>query len=104
MSDVSEAWADIGAAVPAPSAMPSISDATALLLTLLLQRLKRVVTSPGSGDRAFIRELAGVHPERFSEAQRARVMRLAWRYRWQLPAELRPSRDPDLQSPKEAFP
>ncbi len=99
---MSEAYAELGGCIPrAPAGETRIDDATALWLVLLLQKLKRVVTRPGSGDLAFIRELRAVHPQVMSPAQRAHVVRLAWRYRFQLPPALRPA-NPDLLSEERA--
>jgi hypothetical protein len=73
--------------------------ATELLLSNLLARLQRVVTD-FPGDRQFLRDMRGKRVAAMTDAQRAQVMRVAWRYRFQLPAALRPAADPDKPYPK----
>lgn len=68
---------------------------TQILFANLLASLQRVVTEAGNGDRAFLRDLRGVRPSVLSDKQREHVMRLAWRYRLQLPRGLRPAANPD---------
>ena len=50
---------------------------------------------PGCWDKRFIRDIWDRDPARLTAKQKASVLRLAWRYRAQLPAELRPESDPD---------
>ncbi len=94
----SDAWAELGGLPPIPPAPPLLTAEEALWLAMLLQALNRVVTEPGSGDRAFLRDLRGKHPDCLTERQRAHVMRLAWRYRHQIKPALRPGRDPDQEA------
>ena len=75
---------------------PRLDDATALLFALVKSRLKRVVTDAGSGDRQFLHDTAKLSPHDMSARQLAHVMRLAWKYRFQLPGWLRPGADPDV--------
>lgn len=77
------------------AALAAISVEEELLLANLVARLQRVVTEPGSGDRAFLRDIRGKAPRVLSAAQMARVRRIAWRYRFQLPPLLRPAVNPD---------
>jgi hypothetical protein len=101
------ARADIGHGIEAePRALPPGSPETGtidlemqLLLANVMAALQRVVTNSGRGDRDFLRGLRGVRPHLLSEKQRAHVMRLAWRYRLQLPPGLRPACDPDKLVP-----
>jgi hypothetical protein len=79
--------------MPGLAAQSSVSVAEQLLLVSLVVQLRRVVTN-FPGDRAFIRSLT-VDVSRLSDSQRAHMMRLAWRYRLQLPPGLRPGADPD---------
>jgi hypothetical protein len=73
----------------------------ALMLGLQLQRLQSVDTYPGSRHKAFLTEMRGRLPDQMSENERAQIRRLAWRYRWQLPAMLRPAADPDQETNQE---
>ena len=94
---------DIGDGLGAePRALPParpVADAldlgTELLLANTLAALQRVDTDAGSGDLAFIRGLRGMRPGVMPENQRAHLMRLAWRYRLQMPHGLRPAANPD---------
>jgi len=80
-----------GMAAPEPT---SVSIEEELLLLSLVARLQRVVTDT-PGDRDFLRSVRGKASKTLSAAQRKHVMRVAWRYRFQLPSLLRPGADPD---------
>ena len=96
---MSDAYAELGPHVPQPPP-PKLDADTALWIGLLMQNLNRVPTDAGSGDRAFLRELRGKHPDVLSDRQRQHVIRLAWRYRFQLRSALRLAHDPDLPPSK----
>jgi hypothetical protein len=100
-----QARADIGdrdLVGAAPAASLDINEQ--LLLVNRIARLQGVRTEPGSGDRDFVRSLRGVRPALLSDKQRAHVLRLAWRYRIQLPEGLRPDADPDTARCRGAVP
>lgn len=92
--------ADIGTLESAPPPPPPVemSVEDALLLALRMAALHRVVTEPGSGDRAFLRDIRGKRLEALTERQIAHVQRLAWRYRHQLAPMLRPAENPDQEA------
>jgi hypothetical protein len=85
------------AVMPGLAAATSVSIEEELLLASLVARLQRTVTDT-VGDRVFLRSVRGRKISMLSEAQRKNVMRLAWRYRFQLPPVLRPGADPDKQN------
>jgi len=95
---MSEAYADLGAVPPAPP--PALDADRALFLSLVMQGLKRATCS--LTDRTFIRDVCRLHPAALSEAQRAHVMRLAWRYRFSLRPWLRPGQNPDANTEQKA--
>ncbi len=66
-----------------------------LHLANVIARLQRVVTHPGSGDRRFIQDMRGTRPSSLTDPQRKWLIRLAWKYRFQLPPGLRPAENPD---------
>ena len=97
-ANAGEAGEATRAMMPGLVAETPIDADTALLLGLTLARLRRVRTDPGSGDRAFLYAAARIDPAAMTARQRAHVIRLAWRYRIQLPPMLRPGADPNKQS------
>lgn len=48
---------------------------------------------PGHPDKRFARDMANVPVERVTERQRRHIIRLAWRYRRSMPADLVPGKD-----------
>ena len=48
---------------------------------------------PGSSHKRFARQVAQTHPEKVTEKQVRHIIRLAWRYRRQMPFDLIPSKD-----------
>jgi hypothetical protein len=48
---------------------------------------------PGSAHKRFARDVSSVELVKITEAQRRQVIRLAWRYRRQMPSDLVPSKD-----------
>jgi hypothetical protein len=96
-SDVSDA---LRAMMPGAVDPPSMTPDEALLLAMRMGALKRAVKYPGSGDAALIRDLCRIKPHMLTPAQRALIVRLCWRYRFQLPSDIRPAADPDMQSTK----
>jgi hypothetical protein len=57
------------------------------------QALGRCTFLPASSDKRFARSLAVMPADRITERQRRHVIRLAWKYRRQMPRDLVPSRD-----------
>jgi hypothetical protein len=62
-----------------------------------LDRMRRALGEctflPGSSHKRFARQVAAMRLEAISEKQWRHVIRLAWRYRRQMPRELVPSKD-----------
>jgi ABC-type phosphonate transport system ATPase subunit len=55
--------------------------------------LGRCTFLPGSAHKRFARQVSAMPLEKITEAQRRHVIRLAWRYRRQMPRDLVPSKD-----------
>jgi hypothetical protein len=55
--------------------------------------LCRCTFLPGSAHKRFARDIAHMQLDKITEAQWRHVIRLAWRYRRQMPRDLIPSKD-----------
>ncbi len=71
-----------------------------------LWHLQSATMLPGSWDKRFISDIWQRDPATLTAKQRESVMRLAWKYRRQMPADLAPKKDPGnaalRQSEREA--
>ena len=66
--------------------------------------LGRCIFLPASWDKRFARALAEMPEDKITERQRRNVIRLAWKYRRQMPHDLVPSKDAVRAMDGERFP
>jgi hypothetical protein len=71
----------------------SVTDLPGGTMDRMRVALARVRFLPGHPNKRFARDVATVPIEKLTERQRRHIIRLAWRYRRQMPFDLVPSKD-----------
>ncbi len=98
---VSEAYNDLVGTGEQAETTPQADSNELLVMAMRMRALLRVTMLPSQPDKRFVRNVCGKHPRDLTERQIEHVDRLAWRYRRQLPKDVAPTTNPDLETGNE---